>query len=239
MTPEQTARQVAAIERWLGVFHPPGDVVELRALNVLGRRAVCEVFGDLHALAVRAAELDAAGATGCYFTLNPLRPDLAGSKASCRAADVIERHWLLVDVDPYRPQGTSSTDAEKAQALCVLKLCKGILDAAGLTRAVVGDSGNGYHLLYPVLLPNEDTAQELLKATLKGLHKCAGDKLTAEEEERLKAGVPLEVPKAFVDTTVHDAPRILKLYGTRVRKGVASQERPHRWARLIEEAGNG
>lgn len=227
-------RQVAAIAQWLGVFHSFTDTVELRALGVGGRRAVCEVFGDPQALARRAAELDGAGASGCYFTLNPLRPDLAGSTASCRKADVTERHWLPLDIDPYRPKDCSSTDAELIAAAGVLGRCRSLLDAEGCSGAVVGHSGNGYHLCYPVLLPNDDDAQATVKAALKGLHARCGDRLTDEEKEALKAGTPLVEAKAKVEEDVHDAPRIWKLYGTRARKGPHTDERPHRFARLIE-----
>ena len=80
MDNDTISRQVEAIARWLSVFHPPesGEVVELRALNVPGKKAACETFSDNATLARRAGVLDGAGASGCYFTLNPLRPDLAG-----------------------------------------------------------------------------------------------------------------------------------------------------------------
>jgi hypothetical protein len=227
-------RQAAAIERWLSVFVRPGQVTELRALNVEGKRAVCHVFGDLARLAARAVELDAAGATGTYFTPNPLRPDLAGSSAGCRKADVTRRHWLLVDVDPGRPAGLSSTDAEREAAWAVLDRCRATLDGAGLTGAVVGDSGNGWHLCYPIDLAADDAAQGLIKAVLAGLQARCGDQLTAEEEAALKEGGTLTPARAAVDRSTHDAPRIWKCYGTRSRKGEPTAERPHRWARLIE-----
>ncbi len=235
MTDDVNARQVEAIGRWLRVFHPnEGYAVELRALNVLGRKAVCEVFADSGALARRAAELDAAGASGVYFTLNPLRPDLVGSRASCRAEDVAERRWLPVDVDPWRPKDTSSTEAELRAAWAVLDRCRGILDGAGLTGAVVGCSGNGWHLCYPLVLPNDEDSRALVRAVLRGLHERCSDALTAEEEALLKEGKPLLTPKARVDTSTFDAPRIWKLYGTKARKGESTAERPHRYARLVE-----
>jgi hypothetical protein len=234
MADDFLSRQIAAITNWLRIFHSPFDAVELRALGVYGRRAVCGVFDSPDMLAARAAELDGAGATGTYFTLNPLRPDLAGSTASARAADVIERHWLPLDIDPYRPKDCSSTDAELACAWAVLDRCRATLEGAGLAGAVIGHSGNGWHLCYPILLPNDPPAQDLVKAILKGLAARCGDQLTNEEQEQLKALTALEVPKAKVEQDVHDAPRIWKLYGTRARKGTSTEDRPHRWARLIE-----
>lgn len=240
MTAEQHFRQCAAISRWLRTFHPVFDSphgVELRALNVLGKRAVCEVFShlDLDRLAHRASELDAAGASGVYFTLNPLRPDLIGSPASCRADDVIERRWLPIDIDPVRPKDTSSSEAELEAAWRVLDRCRGQLDTAGLSGHVVGCSGNGWHLCYPVKLPNDEASRQLVRSVLRGLHERCSDTLTPEEEERLKSGLPLETAKARVDVSTFDAPRIWKLYGTKARKGQPAEGRPHRWATLFEE----
>lgn len=222
------------ILRALRVFCVPGQVVEMRALDVGGRKAVCEIHGDLEDLARRAAELDGAGAKGVYFTPNPLRPDLAGSKASSRAADVIERHWLLIDVDPYRPAGLSSTEAEIRAAWGVLDRCRSTLEAAGFRQPVVGFSGNGWHLCYRVLLPNDQASQDRVKAVLKGLQERCGDTLTDEETAGLKEGRPLDLPRARVDTSTHDANRIWKTPGTTARKGPSTPDRPHRRAFLVE-----
>src|SRR5256885_985310 len=75
------------------------------------------------------------------------------------------------------------------------------------------DSGNGYHLLYPVDLPAKDGG--LVKAVLRSL---AG----RFDEEGVK-----------VDTTVFNAARLTKLYGTRACKGENTLERPHRWTRVL------
>src|SRR5262249_50189650 len=150
------------------------------------------------------------GAKGVYFTPNPLRPDLAGSRASCKAADVVEYHWLLIDCDPYRPAGCSSTQAELEAAWEVLGRCRAALDFAGLAGAVVACSGNGWHLCLPLLLPNDPAAHDFLKAVLKALDAHCGDRLTDEEKAGLKEGRPLATPKAGVDTSCHDPGRIWK-----------------------------
>src|ERR1051326_3006951 len=217
ITPTPTSdRQIQAIATWLRVFLTPGQVAEVRALNVGSARARSFISGDVDELARQAAAWDGEGAKGVYFTPKPLRPDLAGNRAAARKADVIARHWLLIDVDPARPDDCSSSDEERRAAWAVLDRCRSTMDGAGFVGAVVGDSGNGWHLCYPIDLPNDDNAQELVKAVLTGLAKRCNDE------------------RAQVDVKTHDAPRIWKLYGTRARKGEETGERPHRWTQLVE-----
>jgi hypothetical protein len=221
-------RQVEAIARWLAVFVRPGQVTELRALHLAnGRRADGAIFtGDgLLAMAARAVEFEQAGAKGVYFTPNPLRSDMATSKRFAEDEDVVARHWLLIDSDPVRfgPDGgrlkdqkAPSTDAERAAAWQVLDRCRGALEALGFRGAVVGDSGNGWHLCYPIDLPNSPEVKEKVVAILKGLKAHCGD------------------DRATIDTKCGNASRIWKVYGTLARKGPATAERPYRWARLVE-----
>jgi hypothetical protein len=231
MNPTPRQRQVEAIARWLAVFVRPGQVTELRALHLAnGRKLVSAFFtGDrLRDMAARAVDLEKAGARGVYFTPNPLRPDMAISKRCAKDQDVVARRWLLIDCDPYRfgPDGNrleggkvSSTDAERAAAWQVLDRCRGSLEAAGFRGAVVGDSGNGWHLCYPIDLPNNDDARDKVKALLRGLDARCSD------------------GRAEVDTSCFNAGRIWKLYGTLTRKGPCTDERPYRWARLVEVGG--
>jgi hypothetical protein len=221
--------RVDQVARWLSTFVRPGQWTELRALQVGGRKVDSSFFdgGRLDAMAARALELEAAGARGVYFVPNPLRPDIADSRRCARDEDVIARHWLLIDVDPYKfgDDGTRlvgeadkvpCSDSEREAVWAVLDRCKGTLDAAGLRGAVVGDSGNGWHLCYPLDLPNDDAARDRVKALLKGLHARCSDDL------------------AYVDTTTYNAARIWKLYGTLSRKGEPGPGRPYRHSRLIE-----
>lgn len=211
-----TTRQIEAIEQALGIFLASDQVSELRVLGVAGRKAVCQVFSDWTLMARRAAELDGQDAKGVYFTPNPLRPDLAGSQASAKKDDVSSRRWLLIDCDAIRAASTNASEGERQSAWNVLCRVRGTLDGAGCRGAVVGDSGNGWHLCYPIDLPADEAAQELIKTVLRGLHARCSDQ------------------QSRVDTSTHDAPRIWKLYGTRARKGPAEPDRPHRWARLVE-----
>jgi hypothetical protein len=86
----------------------------------------------------------------------------------------------------------------------------------GWPEPVVGDSGNGYHLLYRIDLPNDRGSLELVKGVLEAL----AFKFSDEAVE--------------VDTTTCNAARIWKLYGTTARKGDDAGDRPHRRSRLLK-----
>ena len=79
-------------------------------------------------------------------------------------------------------------------------------------------SGNGFHLLIHVDLPNDDRSTQFVKGTLAAASKRSTDKAVD------------------VDTTVYNAARIWKLYGTTARKGdeVKRLGRVHRRAMLLK-----
>src|SRR5205085_7089079 len=84
----------------------------------------------------------------------------------------------------------------------------------GWPMPILADSGNGFHLLYRVDLPADDNG--LVKAVLEAL----GDRF--------------DTPAVTVDRKVFNPARIVKLYGTLARKGDHIEDRPHRWASLLE-----
>lgn len=212
-------RQQQLIAEWLALYHPLGEVFELRALGVQGKKAVSEFFGNPSLAAATAAIRCQDGAMGVYFTPNPLRPDILGQEGSARKADVAARHWLLIDTDATRPADhvhDSATEQERQSAWDVMAGVRGTLEQAGLTGSILSDSGNGWHSDCPILLPNDDVSQELIKGILKGLAKIC------------------DTERASVDCKCFDAVRIWKVPGTMARKGTPTAERPHRYASVIE-----
>ena len=152
---------------------------------------------------------------GVYWMLNPFPVGLGRPP---RFKDILSRRWLLIDVDPIRPKGekdVNATDEEKAE--CGKVTCEILthLEDLGWPRPVMVDSGNGWHLLFRIDLPNTDLARILLKDVLAWL----GDKFDSD--------------KAKVDRAVHNANRISKLPGTWARKGPEEPSRPHRMAHLL------
>jgi hypothetical protein len=227
LTPDEAARLVAEHIRPLFL---PGQVVELRALGVRrGRYKPHTEAGFFYAdklfeLAKAALELTPL-AKGVYFTLNPLQPDLLARRANridwaeegelAKDKHVLARRWLLVDLDPVRDPLVSATDAEKAAAKDVALAAREFLRGRGWPEPLLGDSGNGYHLLYPVELPALDggVVERILKALAARFDTAA----------------------VKVDTSVFNPARICKLPGTLARKGDHTPDRPHRRAHLIED----
>ena len=96
-------------------------------------------------------------AKGIYLTLNPVdsallarryhRVGRADSGEQTSDKDIERRRLILIDADPVRPSGISSTDAEKQSALATLLKLRDWLRSLEFSPAAIGDSGNGYHLL--------------------------------------------------------------------------------------------
>lgn len=130
--------------------------------------------------------------------------------------DIAYRRWLLIDVDPKRPTGVSATEEEKQEARLVGLKVFNFLRDIGFTTPVSADSGNGFHLLYPIYLKNSDENTKLIKNVLEVLDVFFSNK------------------EAEVDKTVFNASRITKLYGTSAKKGKDSASRPHRESRITK-----
>ncbi len=198
-------------------------MVEVRVLG--SRKTWSGYFDDLEAAASAAAELDRPG-WQVYLNLNEVDRavlaravnrvrDMGRNDPSTSDRDVVRRRWLLVDLDPVRPSGVSATDAEKEAAHGRAEEIMAHLRSQGWPGPVVADSGNGYHLLYPIDLPNDKEGGELVKSVLEAL-------AFRFDDDEVK-----------VDTGVHNAARIVRLYGTVCRKGDDLPERPHRRSRIL------
>ena len=211
---EDIKRICAYLERFVG----PTDVTELRAF---GQQNFSGFFDGKHleSMARAATELEKT-CRGVYFIPNPVKQELLAISPNqvrlagqCTTdADIIERRWLLIDIDPVRPANTSATNEERKEAWQVLLHVQTGLEAVGFSDPIVACSGNGWHLSYPIRLPNDEESRDRVKSILNGLDKRCSS-----------AG-------AKVDIRTYNASRIWKLYGTRARKGESTEERPHRLA---------
>lgn len=199
------------VRRALGILTSPGETRELRAINQVSKHVKSNIIsGD---------DLDAAVAVvravcdyQVYYSLNPIQPGTDRAKKKT----VLNRRWFLIDIDTIRPdKDVSATDDEKSAAGLVAIAVLEHLMNLGWPAPVFIDSGNGWHLLYQVNLPNSDLSQQIIKSCLYEL---------ANKFDNVHA---------LIDRSTHDAPRIAKLPGTWARKGPDSLERPHRLCKLI------
>ena len=230
-TAEVTQRAIAVSLRAIGAIFVPGDVIEIRALDV-GRNeshAGCThggYFNFENSSAIAAALNSVDGRSeGVYVVLNRINPDLIARscnrlrpklKNTTSDADIVERRWLYIDADAKRPAGISATDAEHEAALRRITLIRDSLQELGWPEPIHGDSGNGGHLLYRLPELEVTRAGGLVKGCLKALSARFSDHVVT------------------VDESTANAARLCKLYGTMVRKGDSTADRPHRRSALIE-----
>jgi hypothetical protein len=230
------AEHVAATLKWL---HPGDEVFEICLISppqaenrqlwegrAFGKkRIVAGWFRDKEKAAALVAQVKA---EGIYLTLNPCQESLLGRanerlKANADRSndkDMAGFRNLLIDVDPKRPAGVSSSDNEHELAVLFAQQLKTDLAAAGWPAPLVGDSGNGAHLIYALELDNTPENTELLKGVLGALGQRYAAKLA-------ECGLD-------IDGKNFNAARLSKLYGTQTHKGDHTTERPHRWSRIVE-----
>ncbi len=217
---------IDSIKKTCDLISSPGQVVEVRAFR---KRGVSSgYFTDYAKLAEKVAMLDADPEySGIYLTLNEINPDLLARRSNrfemrlgdkertTSDDDIISRRWFPIDIDPKRPSGISSSDEEHEKALRKAEQVRRFLSERGWPEPISADSGNGAHLLYPISLPNDGESSALIKSCLSVLSMFFSD------------------DDSDVDTSVSNAARIWKLYGTISRKGDSTPERPHRRSSIL------
>lgn len=243
--PSRSPKDAAAISyiakqlRRLTAAFPPISTIEIRAIacteKYKPRPHTIAGFFDLDHIdeaAAAAFDLQLKNAKGVYFTLNPINPDLLSRRAnrveavtesdaiSAADPDIVRRHWILIDADPVRTSGVSSSDSEKLAALSAVNAVEQSLGLDEWPTPIKADSGNGYHLLYRVDLPNDEAAATLVRNCLRAL-------AAQHDSDAVK-----------IDTVVYNAARICKLYGTISRKGDHTPERPHRFSKILSAPGS-
>ena len=222
--PKPQADQVEIVNALAALF-PPDAVIELRAFAKGRKRTDSGYFdgGNWQALAEHAVRLNKAGAA-VYVTLNQIDRHLLSryanriehsAQATTTDAQVIRRRWLLLDFDPVRPTDTSATDVQIEAARSVAEACRQTLQDAGWPAPLEAESGNGFHLLHPLDLPNDTASRDLIKGALAGL------------------SARFDTDQVKLDQSVFNAGRITKLYGTVANKGDHTPLAPWRRSQLV------
>jgi hypothetical protein len=164
-----------------------------------------------------------------YWTLQEISPELlrvghenklySGVGKTTDDTGITRYVWLPIDCDPVRDPKLSATDDEKAEAESVACDIRRFLDDLNIS-SVLADSGNGYHVLVPLDIPNRNGTKALIEKVLKALNARFGNRAVG------------------IDESVFNPSRILKVYGSVARKGAHTDERPWRLSRLINVPSN-
>jgi len=204
-------------------------VVELRVLGYKKPDAILSgYYNDLEKLARDVVMLDRQ-ATGFYFTLNEINPELlhrrmnryeTGRVITTTDQDVVRRRWLPIDVDVKRLSGISSTDEEHDCAIAKAMEVRSWLTSLGWPGSLLVDSGNGGQVAYRIDLPNDERSEQLIRRCLDAISLLWDD------------------DRCHIDKSVTNASRIWKLPGTMACKGEDSPGRPHRRAGILEAPDN-
>jgi hypothetical protein len=218
-----------------GTFVQPGEVIEARFIKVNGYATHSGYFDDHELFCKFVKQLDATQHGGAYFSLQGIDPRLIGrafnrikkSDLTTSDHDVRFYRWLPIDLDPIRPAGISSSDAELSAALELRDVVAAhCITEMGFSKPIRAMSGNGGHLLFRLPdLPANDETKKMIKNILCGL---------AEK---------FDTAAVKIDTTVFNPARIWKLYGTAARKGDSlpageyREARPHRTSYIDDIGG--
>lgn len=210
------------IRRWWNVFVGDGGFTEVR---ILGKFQYSGYFKSVESLISAIEPYADMEGEQVYFTLNSVNQDCYGRqqcekilkspKMTTTDGDIVRRKWVLIDFDPIRATGVNSTDEELELAHQKAQAVFRYLRKEGFPDPVICRSGNGWHQLFKVDLPNDDTTSEILKRFLQSLGKMFSDN------------------KVEVDEKVFNAGRICKLYGTVAKKGANIPERPWRMSDIV------
>ena len=199
----------------------PEDVIEVRCIT--SRSNYSGYFKNVDNII---KELPRYSNGNVYFVLNKISDGcysreqhetfVEKAKNTTSDGDISLREWLLIDVDPKRPSGVSSTDEEKNNAKLVINNVFSFLRDIGFAEPIVCDSGNGFHLLYKIALENTEANKLLMQTVLQVLDLYFSN------------------GKCDIDKTVFNASRITKLYGTDSKKGNNTEDRPHRQSSILK-----
>ena len=212
------------IYKWWHVFKRDNELVEIRFLG--NNKTASGYYKNIENLVRDVERMDAEDKFQIYFTLNCIEDSCYGReqcekvvwkpKNTTTDNDIKGRYWILIDLDPKRPAGTSSSNDEYEKAhIKAVEVYRYLMDM-GFYEPVVCSSGNGWHLLLPCKIGISAETNEVVNKFLKVLSMLFSDE------------------SIDIDVKVGNPARICKLYGTMAKKGTNIPERPHRMARIVK-----
>ena len=216
------------ITKAIQLLHSNGELFEIRLIN--GGYNASGYFTNAD-IAIKAlqdfhpewnARTKTARAANIFITLNPINMScysrkqhdcfIENAQPTTKDNEITALHWLLIDLDPKRLSGVSSSEEELELAKTKARTIHDFLSDRGFKEPIRAMSGNGIHLVYRFDVQNTLENVAVFENALKFLSQKFSDE-TVE-----------------VDTTVFNPARICKLWGTIAQKGATTPERPHRKA---------
>jgi len=212
-------------------------IVEVRVLGAKGQNRAWEgdawkivygYFDDPDELWKSVRRLEKVNATyeGVYITPNPVKSELLLRAENCLKVvrkgdkltadkDILSLNWLFIDVDRVDSSKNSAAQGELKACLKVRNKIAKFMQKNGWPAPIEAMSGNGGHLLFR--LPDLENSPDNIN-TIKGILAFLADKFDTDVVK--------------VDRVTYNPARLVKLYGTMVRKGKNSRKRPHRLSRI-------
>lgn len=216
------------IKRAVSLLKPDNGLFEIRFIGNSGRLNFSGYFTNADRLIECLKRLAPSEPGNVYIALNAINTAcysrsqhdcfVKNPKTTTSDNDITAYNWLMLDFDPTRPSGTSSSNDELEIAHQKARKVYEYLKDKGFHEPIKAMSGNGYHLLYKIDLENNEEHRELIKRVLETLDTFFSDS------------------KLKVDTKVFNPSRICKLYGTKAVKGADTAERPHRMAQVLSSS---
>lgn len=212
------------IYQWWDVFKKGSDLTEIRILD--GSKTYSGYFKNVEALIQAVEPFDNMPHAQIYFTLNHIKEGCYTRRCERIAqvlrdpttsdVDIDGRTHILIDLDPKRPAGVSSSNEELMSAYQKAVDVYNFLLSQGFNEPIVGKSGNGYHITIPCQIAATEESTSIIKKFIQVLSITFSD------------------DKVDIDEKVFNLARICKLPGTQARKGENTIERPWRYSEIIK-----
>lgn len=211
------------VKKAITTLQQPDDVFEIRVIGTTKKDILSGYFRDADTLLSALDTIDLRQ-RNVYITLGKVKEECFARAQSERFlknpqtssdSEIISYRWLFIDFDPVRSAGISSSDQELLVAETMAEEVRCYLREMGFEEPVYALSGNGYHLLYHIDIPNDEQGRDLVAKCLKALSEI------------------FDTEKVKIDTSNSNPSRICKLHGTLAQKGRSTKERPHRMSRIL------
>lgn len=150
------------IRKAISIMKPQNSLFEIRVIAAGGGNA-SGYFRDADTCinAMRGIRMD--GNSNVYITLNGIKDEchsrqqrncfVRNAKPNTSDSDIYCFDWLMVDMDPVRAAGTSSSEEQIGYAKEKCNEVYAFMKRTGFDDPIVAFSGNGAHLLYSIGWP--------------------------------------------------------------------------------------